>query len=70
MSMSKTACITSFMIVIQIQMFHIDVHIDVYASHTQYNVRTDVRFLWTLCSCPQVDREVILIQTHRSQQLI
>ena len=58
-------------------MFHINVHIIislslfiVYASHTQYNVRTDVRFLWTLCSCPQVDREVSLVQTLSSCQLI
>ena len=38
------------------------------ALHTQYNVRTDVPFLWTLCSCPQVGKETVLIP--RSQWLI
>ena len=28
-----------------------------YALHTQYIVRTDILFLWMMCSCPQVDRE-------------
>ena len=52
----------------------LDVHVDisimlllssfiVYASHTQYIIRTDVRS-WTLCSCPQVDRELSLTQIH------
>ena len=38
----------------------------IHALHTQYNIRTDVRFRWTLCSCPQVDRETA--QIHRSCQ--
>ena len=49
MSMSKIACITSFMIISQIQMSHVDVILILlmfpfimYASHTRYNIRTDV----------------------------
>ena len=49
MSMSKIACITSFMIISQIQISHVDVipillmfPFIMYASHTQYNIRTDV----------------------------
>ncbi len=45
-------------------------YVTIHALHTQYIIRTDVCFLWTLCSCPQVDREVILIQTRRSYQQI
>ena len=49
MSTSKMARMISFMIIRQIQIFHVDVitillmfSFIVYASHTQYNIRTDV----------------------------
>ena len=65
------------MIISQVPMFRIDVFtillmspFIVYASHTQYNIRTDVLFLWTLCSCPQVDREESLAQILSSSQLV
>ena len=48
-SMSKTACIIPFMIIGQIHMLYIDALIIllmpffiVHASHTQYNIHTDV----------------------------
>ncbi len=47
--MSKMARMISFMIIRQIHIFHVDVitillmfSFIVYASHTQYNIRTDV----------------------------
>lgn len=41
-----------------------------YALHTQYIVLTDALFfLWTMCSCPQVDKEAAQILRSYSADL-
>ena len=70
MSMSKTACITYFMIVIQIRIYHIDVSIILslfsllFMSLILSTLFVLTSVSWTLCSCPQVDREMSLTQIH------